>query len=175
MNKLKEKNFAYIDANNLHKGIKGLGWKLDYKNFRIWLKDKYNIEKAYLFIGLLPSKKDLYTYLQETGFILIYKEVTYDGDGKPKGNCDADLVLKVVVDCYEKQSEFNKAIIISSDGDYAGLVSFLKEKNKFKSLLSPANKCSFLLRKLNISIVYLDTKKNILSKKEKAPDRDKTL
>lgn len=49
--------------------------------------------------------------------------------------------------------------------NYAGLVSFLKEKGKFQALISPSNNCSFLLRKLNISIVYLDSKRNILRKR----------
>jgi uncharacterized LabA/DUF88 family protein len=66
-------------------------------------------------------------------------------------------------DCYE--NHYDQAILVSSDGDYAGLVSFLKEKNKFRALISPSNNCSFLLRKLNIPIVYLDSKKNNLQKR----------
>ncbi len=158
---MKQNNFAYIDGANLHEGIKGLGWKLDYKKFRVWLKDKYNITNAYIFIGLVPSNKDLYTYLQNAGFILIFKETTYDGNGKIKGNCDTDLVLNAVSDFYEKR--FNKAVIISSDGDYASLVSFLKNKNALEVLISSHNQCSFLLRKLNIKIVYIDTQRNKLS------------
>jgi len=60
---IKENNFAYIDGANLHKGIKTLGWELDYKRFRIWLSEKYSIKIAYLFIGLVPKHKDLYKYL----------------------------------------------------------------------------------------------------------------
>ncbi|MBU4369957.1 hypothetical protein KKG58_04350 [Patescibacteria group bacterium] len=90
--KKQENNYAYIDGANLHKGIKELGWKLDYKRFRIWLSEKYGVVRAYIFIGLISKYKDLYTYLQESGFTLIFKEVVYDGSGKPKGNCDADLV-----------------------------------------------------------------------------------
>ncbi|MBI2038462.1 MAG: NYN domain-containing protein [Candidatus Nealsonbacteria bacterium] len=160
--KTKGNNFAYIDAANLHKGVGDLGWKLDYRRFRIWLKDKYNIERAYIFIGLVPNNKDLYTSLQEMGYVIVYKEVTYDGMGKVKGNCDADLVLKAVVDCYEKRCE--KEIIVASDGDYAGLVKFLKEKNSFLAIISPGNKCSYLLRKLNIPIVYLNTQKEKLKR-----------
>lgn len=166
MPKLKNKimkannNFAYIDAANLHKGVGDLGWKLDYRRFRIWLKEKYEIENAYLFIGLVPDNKDLYTSLQEMGYLLVYKEVTYDGAGKVKGNCDADLVLKAVVDYYEKHCE--KAVLVSSDGDYAGLVKFLKERGSFSTIISPGNKCSYLLRKLNVPIVYLNNKKNKL-------------
>lgn len=153
-------NFAYIDGANLHKGVKGLGWTLDYRRFRIWLKEKYQIERAYIFIGLIPKNKNLYTFLQEAGFTLIFKETTYDGEGNVKGNCDADLVLKVVVDYYEKQ--FKKALIVASDGDYAGLVNFLNKKDVLISLISPNNKCSFLLRKLNIPLVYLSTQFNKL-------------
>ena len=98
--KKQENNFAYIDGANLHKGIKSLGWKLDYRVFRRWLEQKYNIKEVYLFIGLVPKHKDLYTFLQKCGYILVYKEVTYDGDGKVKGNCDADLVLNAMRDFY---------------------------------------------------------------------------
>lgn len=157
------KAIAYIDGANLHRGVQNLGWQLDYARFRVWLQDKYKVEVVYLFIGLIPKNKNLYTTLQEVGYILVYKEVTYDGNGKVKGNCDADLVLKMTTDYYE--NHYDQAILISSDGDYAGLVSFLKEKGKFQTLISPSNNCSFLLRKLNISIVYLDSKRNILRKR----------
>ena len=90
----------------------------------------------------------------------MFKETTHDGDGKVKGNCDADLVLKTAVDYFEKN--FNNAILISSDGDYACLAQFLKERGALRALVSPSNKCSYLLRKLNVHLVYLDTQKNHL-------------
>lgn len=155
-----ENNFAYIDGANLDKALQDLGWKLDYRRFRVWLKDRYGIIRAYIFLGLVPKHKDLYTNLQVAGFTLVFKETTYDSDGKIKGNCDADLVLKAAVDYLEKS--FNKAVLVSSDGDYACLVKFLKEKGAFGSIISPGNKCSFLLRKLNTPLVYLDTQKDKL-------------
>ena len=173
--KNKLNNFAYIDGANLHKGIKSLGWKLDYRVFRRWLEQKYNVKQAYLFIGLVPKHKDLYTFLQKCGYILVYKEVTYDNDGKVKGNCDADLVLNVMRDFYEH--DLNEAVLVTSDGDYSSLVTFLKEKRVFRALLAPSNHCSFLLRKLNIPIVYLDNlreKLAIKSQKEKAPGADES-
>ncbi|MDP3729543.1 MAG: NYN domain-containing protein [bacterium] len=157
-----EKNFAYIDGANLHKGIENLGWRLNYKRFRVWLEDKYGVSQAYIFIGLVPKYKDLYTALQEAGFTLVFKEITYDGDGRVKGNCDADLVLKTTRDAYE--SVFNKAVLVSSDGDYAGLVKFLQEKDKFLAIISPAmpEKCSVLLKRTNARIAYLNDQKSIL-------------
>ena len=115
--KLKSHNFAYIDGANLHHGVKALGWKLDYKRFRVWLSEKYGVDKAYIFIGLIPKNQGLYKYLQEAGFILVFKEVVYDSDGKAKGNCDAELVLKTVSDYYTKA--FAKCILVTGDGDFA--------------------------------------------------------
>ena len=174
--KMQKNNHAYIDGANLHKGIASLGWKIDYGRFRVWLSEKYGVKTAYLFIGLIPKYKDLYTYLQESGFTLIFKEVVYDGDGKPKGNCDADLVLHATRDTYE--NKFDNAMLVASDGDYAGLVSFLQEKQKLLAVLSPhpQDRCSILLKRTGAKISYINDQRSHLkfSQKEKAPDGDKT-
>jgi uncharacterized LabA/DUF88 family protein len=158
----KENNFAFIDGANLHGGLDTLGWKLDYKKFRIWLTDKYSINRAYIFLGNIPKFGKLYTHLQECGYTLVFKEVVYDGNGKPKGNCDADLVLKTVEEHYE--NKYDNAVIVSSDGDYSSLVSFLINKNKLKIILSPSNqkKCSILLKRTGAKIAYInDQRSNI--------------
>ncbi len=154
-------NIAYIDAANLDKAVKDAGWSIDYKKFRIWLKDKYKIEKAYIFIGLVDKYKNLYTYFQECGFLVIFKGVLYQ-NGKIKGNCDSDLLVKALTDYYEH--ELATAILVASDGDYAPLVTVLKEKSAFRAIISPANtkKCSILLKRLNVPIVYLEDKRKIL-------------
>ncbi|MDO8524656.1 MAG: NYN domain-containing protein [bacterium] len=174
MLKYQQNNYAYIDGANLYGGVAGFGWKLDYGRFRVWLSQKYNVNRAYIFLGFIPKYKDLYAYLQEAGFTLIFKEVIYDNNGKPKGNCDADLVVQAMKDAYE--NSFEKAIIVTSDGDYASLIKFLKERDKLKAILSPHNKklCSILLKRINVPIAYLNDQINILQvRKEKAPDMDK--
>ncbi len=168
-------NVAYIDGANLHKCAAKLEWKLDYKKLRVWLRDKYGVSQAYLFLGLIPRYKNLYTRLQEDGFTLVFKEVTYDGDGKVKGNCDADIVVRAMRDVYE--SAFEKTLLISSDGDYASLISFLIEKKKLEAILSPAvaKKCSILLKRTGARIAYINDQRFILGvKNKKAPDEDGT-
>lgn len=167
-------NYAFIDGNNLYRGVSNSGWKIDFLRFRKWLKDKYGVERAYYFIGLIPKEKDMYESLQKAGFTLIFKEVVYDGEGKPKGNCDADLVLQAVRDVYENSCV--KLVLVTSDGDYASLVKFLQEKNKLKAILSPSiqQRCSILLKRTNAPITYLNDVKNKISldQKEKAPIED---
>lgn len=174
--KSNQKIIAYIDGANLHKGVKSLGWELNYMRFRIWLSHRYGVGLAYLFIGLIPKYKDLYTYLQKSGFTLVYKEVIYDGDGKAKGNCDADLITQAMRDSYEGATE--QIVLVASDGDYAPLVKFLLEKKLLKAILSPASteKCSVLLKRTGAPIVYIDEKKGLLgAQNEKAPGRDTPL
>mgnify|MGYP003442206192 FL=1 len=155
-------NIAYIDAANLDRAIRDLHWKLDYKKFRIWLADKYKVERAYIFIGLIPKYKDLYTYFQECGFTLVFKEVVYQGSGVPKGNCDTDLIMQAIDDAYEGRLE--KALLVSSDGDYAPLVKKLQVRNQFLGILSPApaKKCSILLKRTNAPIAYINDQKKLL-------------
>ena len=165
----KENNFAYIDGNNLYRGVGASHWKIDLIRFRRWLKDKYQVNKAYYFIGLITKNKDLYAALQDAGFILVFKEVVYYGKGSPKGNCDTDLVLQSVKDVYEKKCD--RQIIITSDGDYSSLVKFLLTKKKLKVILSPGNKdkCSILLKRTDAPITYLEEVKEKISLKRKSP------
>ena len=159
-----KKNIAYIDGANLHQGMNALGWDLDYKKFRTWLTDKFDISTAYIFLGNIPKYSKLYAHLQESGFILIFKEVVYDNAGKAKGNCDADLVLKVTQDFYK--NTYEKMILISSDGDYASLISFVLSENRCLGVLSPAQekKCSILLKRTQVKIFYINDQKVILKK-----------
>lgn len=160
----KENNHAFIDGANLHHGMNSLGWKLDYPRFRIFLSEKYSVTTAYIFLGLIPKYKDLYESLQKAGFVLVFKEVIYGEDGKAKGNCDAELVVKAVQEAYE--NTFNKAVLISSDGDYFPLVKLLIDKGKMECILSPYEtaKCSILLKRTGVKISYISDQKNLLKK-----------
>jgi uncharacterized LabA/DUF88 family protein len=140
----RENNYAFIDSQNVNLGVQELGWKLDFKRFRIYLKEKYAVKTAYLFIGYLPENKNLYSSLQKDGYLLIFKPVMKDEQGKPKGNVDADLVLQAMLD-YEK---YDKAVITTSDGDFYSLVEHLYKNNKLEKVISPnKEKCSILLQK----------------------------
>ncbi len=153
---------AYIDGANLHKGVESLAWKLDYRKFRSWIRQKFGVADAHLFIGLMPKHATLYTSLQNAGYKLVFKEVVYDGDGKPKGNCDADLVLQAARDYYENGA--TAVVLVSSDGDYTPLVKFWLEKGVRCMIVSPApiRKCSILLKRTGVPIVYLEDVKHKL-------------
>jgi len=126
-------NYAFIDGQNLNLGIQDLGWKLDFQRFRVYLKEKYGVSTAYYFIGKVADNQELYDALTSAGYVLIYKEVLTDPFGKQKGNIDAELVLQAMVD----YKNFHKAVIVSGDGDFACLVTYLANKNKLARVVVP--------------------------------------
>lgn len=161
-------NGAYIDGQNLNLGIQAMGWKLDYARFRRYLKEKYHVTTAYLFIGYIQGNQPLYSSLQKYGYVLIFKPVLPNKDGKHKGNVDADLVLQAMIDYNEKI--FNQAVIITSDGDFYCLVKYFYEHNKLATVLSPYRQtCSVLLRKeAKEKMVFMDNLRSKLEYKRKS-------
>jgi len=139
----KENVYAFIDSNNLYLAIKNCGWKLDFDRFYIYLKDKYKVEKSFIFIGYLPGNESLYTYLQKAGYIVIFKPTLFykdkDGNKKVKGNVDAELVLHTMIE----YPNYDKAIIVTGDGDFHCLVEYLEKQGKLGRLLIPNRKKIF--------------------------------
>src|SRR3989344_4731732 len=142
----KAKNFAFIDAQNLYLAIKDLGWKIDFKRFRVYLAEKYQVQKAYMFMGFLSSNQSLYTFLQEMGFILIFKPILTTKEGEAiKGNCDAELVLQAMIDF----QAYDRAIIVTGDVYFYFFVICLDLKTELGCVLPPSSKnCSSLLRRV---------------------------
>ncbi len=165
------KNYAFIDGQNLNLSIQNLGWKLDFIRFRIYLREKYKVGIAYLFIGYLPENQDLYNSLQKYGYVLIFKPTLRYKNGKVKGNCDAELVLQAMVD----YKNYSKAVVVSGDGDFHCLIRHLAQQDKLEKVLIP-NKLSYsaLLKKFAANkIAFLNDLKGKLEYKKKHPVRTK--
>jgi len=160
-------NYAFIDSQNLNLSIRGQGWILDFARFRRYLKDKYNIKKAFIFIGYVAGNEPFYTYLQSAGYIVIFKptlEYKKAGERHTKGNVDAELVLHTMIE-YEN---YDKAIIISGDGDFHCLIEYLERQNKLLHVIIPNHrKYSALLRRFRKYFVYIGKMKSKLGKNEK--------
>jgi hypothetical protein len=83
--------YAFIDSQNLNLGVNSLGWKLDWRKLRQYLRNKYGVIKAYLFIGYLPGNEAMYTSMQKKDYIVMLKPTMGLPSGKVKGNVDVSL------------------------------------------------------------------------------------
>ena len=126
MPKKKKVIYAFIDSQNLNLGVRNdmrgkkgkllyKGWELDFKKFRRYLTEKYNVEIAYLFIGYVRKNKKLYNHLEQSGFNIIFKpSLKYKSSQKTKtkGNVDAEIVLYTAAKLIKN---YDKAVIVSGD------------------------------------------------------------
>lgn len=157
--------YTFIDSQNLNLSVRNdivnggktlyKGWELDFRRFFVYLKDKYKVDKAYLFIGRVPGNERLYKFLEDVGYVVVYKPTLEYKDGKKKftkGNVDAELVLHAMIE----YPNYDKAIIVSGDGDYYCLIEYLETQNKLSRIIIP-NKTSYssLLRKYSRYMVYV--------------------
>ncbi len=156
-------NFAFIDSNNVYLSIKSQGWSINWKRFRVYLREHYFVTTAYLFIGYIEGNNEVYIKLQEAGFICIWKPVLTYKDGTVKGNVDAELVLHTMI----QLPNFDKALIVTGDGDFYCLVQYLLEQNKLQMVLVPNRyKYSALLKKFaKKNITFMNDLKNKIGKK----------
>ncbi len=171
--------FAFIDSQNLNLGVQKMGWKLDWRKFRQHLANQYNVSKAYMFIGHLPEFEDMYVHMHELGYLVVLKptsdmskihpEIKTDVNSKDtdkpeekkpiKGNIDAELVLWAM----KEVNNYEKAIIVSGDGDFYCLAEYLEEIGKLGSIMTPNWQYSSLLKKYEEKIVRIDMLRRQLS------------
>jgi uncharacterized LabA/DUF88 family protein len=161
--------YAYIDSQNLNVTTQKDGWKMNWAKFRQWLTDEYGVTKAYMFIGYVPEFEAMYEQLHELGYAIVLKP-TFDmtrpqqgeeelkpGEPEPekrpiKGNIDAELVLWAMKDL----ATYDKAIVVSGDGDFFCLVEYLDEQKKLLKLLAPTRKYSSLYNQYEQYVERLD-------------------
>ncbi|MEX2436631.1 MAG: NYN domain-containing protein [Candidatus Paceibacterota bacterium] len=151
----KKDNIAFIDGQNLYMSTTTANptWEIDLSRFRLYLEEKYNVGKAYYFLGYTKDKhQNLYDEIQEAGFILKFREHSPVMLGKKKGNVDTDIVFSIMKRVYESDS-FNKIVLVSGDGDYKMMVDFLIEEEKFEKILFPDQSRSSSLYK-DIDLKY---------------------
>lgn len=99
-------------------------------------------------------------------FILIFKPtIRYFENGREtvKGNVDAELVLHASAIEFDN---YDKAIIVSGDGDFACLVEYLDEQGKLLKVMTPNAKYSKLLKPFSTYIIQINKLKKSLEYKK---------
>jgi len=175
-----ETTYAFIDSQNLNLGTQRMGWKMDWRKFRQYLQDKHGVTHAYMFIGYMSENEALYEYMHELGFLVVLKPTVdvsvnnapkNDAEGKPlpkskdddksivKGNVDAELVLYAM----KEIPNYQKAIIVSGDGDFFSLAEYLENEGRLAHVMVPNWQYSTLLKVFENKIIRLDQMKRQLA------------
>lgn len=163
-NRQKKGVYAFIDSQNLNRGVQKAGFKLDWKKFNQYLQKEHGVTKAYMFIGYMQEHEDMYHQLHDQGFLIVLKPTVTmpsngdnsnkDDDNKTvvKGNIDAELVLYAM----KELPNYDQAIIVSGDGDFYCLAEYLAQKGRLKNILTPNYQYSTLLKPYEDKIIRID-------------------
>lgn len=185
----KKGNYAFIDSQNLNLGVQKIGWKMDWRKFRKWLEEKYGVTHAYMFIGYMVENESLYELMHDHGYLVVLKptlevkapvevlseEAAAEKAKNPppplpegevekpkmivKGNIDADLVLYAM----KELPNYDKALIVSGDGDFLSLVEYLAHEKKLLKVLAPNRRYSTLLKEFDEYIEGIDNHRRELA------------
>jgi len=181
MRRSKKGNYAFIDSENLNVSVQKYGWKMDWKKFRHFLSDKYGVTKAYMFIGYVPEYEDIYEKMHQAGYAVVLKptfdmtkpqpeERTKTGEEKKvKGNVDADMVLWAM----KEVPNYSKAVIVSGDGDFFGLVEYLQQQDKLYKILTPTGQYSSLFHQFEEYLERLDNYRRELAYRDRRFNRNR--
>ncbi len=136
--------YAFIDGQNLYSGVRQLGWRADYGKLRAYLARHYGVTTAFYFLGYMQTQQKLYAGLTRAGYILVFKPVVQGAAHSPKGNVDADLVLRAMIE----YPDYDQAVLVTGDGDFYCLVDYLNSQGKLRMVLAPNRQfCSGLLKR----------------------------
>jgi uncharacterized LabA/DUF88 family protein len=184
--KSKKRVYAFIDSQNVNVSTQKFGWKMDWRKFHRFLRDRYGVTQAYMFIGYVPEYEDMYEFLHDAGYSIVLKP-TIDmtrprekpaqpqpskkpdaEDKKPiKGNVDAELVLWAM----KELKNYDQAVIISGDGDFYCLVEYLDQEGKLLKLMPPNVHYSSLFKPYEKYIDHLGHYKRELSYRDRKHTR----
>src|SRR4051812_7494343 len=62
--------YAFIDSQNLNLVTQKVGFKMDWRRFRKFLAEKYNVTHAFMFIGYMAKNEALYNHMHELGYLI---------------------------------------------------------------------------------------------------------
>lgn len=124
------KALVLIDAANLEKSAKDLGFKVDYKKLRDWLETLTSVVKVGFYSVEFKTKQHdkFLKFLSKNGYYIVKKNLklinTKNGIER-KANFD----VEISVDAVDYIGKYDLLILMSGDCDFAYMINYLKGKN----------------------------------------------
>ncbi len=128
-----KENYAFIDNENVNVSVQKQKRKLDRGKFRERLEKERKVKVAYMFMGYLEEYEPMYEFFTSLGYTLVFRAMNPNPDVPNKWNIDTDLVLQAMIDW----PNYDQAVIVSGDGDFASLAKHLDGQGKLATVIVP--------------------------------------
>lgn len=135
---------VFVDGSNLFFMEKKLGWFVDLKKLLSYLKGNDEITDAFYYVGKnTPPEAKQQRFLDALpimGYSLVTKDIKSVIDDKTGAKkYKANLDIEIVLDMFNTIGNYDKAILVSGDGDFERPLEILRIRGKQLLVLATTN------------------------------------
>ena len=144
----------FVDGNNLFYTMKSLGWRIDYRKMLSFASNGGQVVDAYYFASYSDNDNQgqFINTLSYMGYSCVIKPTVKDKDGNDvKANMDLEMGSAVLLSMHL----FDKAILVTGDGDFECIVKILRDNGKDCDVLSASVSMSRQFRNM-LGLHYTD-------------------
>jgi uncharacterized LabA/DUF88 family protein len=148
--KIPKRVMIFMDHANIFYNLQKQDIRIDYKRFKEILSKDYHLVGAFAYLGVpekIPSSKEGFLkYIEGAGYVVQKRPLRKFADGSTKQKGIDIYIYKDLVELAEEDA-YDKAVLVSGDGDFVDAVKRLKRLKKLYEVWSFRNSLSKLLRK----------------------------
>ena len=130
---IKGKVYVFIDVANIFYSQRTLKWKISYKKLIDYFRKECDLGKCFVYAGIFKedhNQERFLRMLEKCGYILITKPVkkiiTRNGHLEWKADLDVELSFNME----DFSNEYDSAVLLSGDSDFAYILKRIKKKKK---------------------------------------------
>ena len=160
------RTYAFIDASNIHYGSKEAGFTVDYAKLRSYLTSRFSASRLFYFGAIDEMKEDDRAFKAELlslGYELKLVRLKIFKDGKKKADTDSRMTFEMM----KMFGEYDRAVVLSGDGDFYWVLEYLKDVKEKVWLLGMASRTARDLTKLfGPNFIHLGNVRKSIEKNE---------
>ncbi|GIW66999.1 MAG: NYN domain-containing protein [Candidatus Parcubacteria bacterium] len=174
---MKPKTKVYIDGANMFYTQKKLGWFIDWRKMKDFLKERWDILELRYYTGMKMGDEKMASflrYLDRNGITSITKPVKvikipenhflrklYSYSEIYKSNCDVEITTDILLE----RAEIDEIVLFSGDSDFRYLIAKLKNLGKKVIVFSSRKTISWELKVEASKYFYLEDIKDKICRK----------
>ncbi len=153
----------FVDGSNMFYAQKGT-WQIDFARVYDHFSSFGEITEAYYVTGSPPysqteqieKNRGFYTYLTNSGYTVITKEVKIIKGDDGQDNYKADLDVEMTMSIMAGMGNYDTAILMTGDSDFAPLVDHLRANGKQVWCVARRDMVSYEMRNSANRFIELD-------------------
>ena len=166
----------FIDAANIFYTQRTLKWKISYAGLKRYFEEECKSALGKIFVYTAtdserPQQKKFLDMLEINGYIMRTKEVKRIRIAKGVYEWKGDFDVELAIDILDNILEFDTAVLLSGDSDFAPIIKRVKEKNKKIIVVSSKYHISRELIQLADKYINLKKLRERIELKQNPPDK----